>query len=254
MKLLYLFLFPLIACNNNYEAKTEIGMDSLKKYSYYISGFNGYSHTKGTGFFVKHNEKTFFITSKYLIAPFDTLCNREEGPNYWSIFLPDTLTKGKFKSIHIDIKEIQDTIRCPVKPDIISIQIEDPINYTYYSIDLDSIASPISQTPDSISVHGYPYLNHSNTRPFLLQPAAHIDGLCGIENEIIDKMDCKLMSEKIDMRDSLMDYSGAPVFKKDHVKGKWLFFGCWLSASPYKNTVTIIKSSAIYTRIQNNSR
>ncbi len=246
-------MLPIIACNRNGIQTTITSTDSLKKYSYRIAGFNGKSVFRGTGFFVNHNDRTFFITSKHLIAPFDSLCHMKKMPDYWRIFFPDILTKGKFKSIRIDINKIQDTIRCPVVSGIISIEIEDSINYKFFSVDLLSAASPGLHMPDSISVYGYPDIM-DYWRPFLLKPPGHLVGICRIEKDLSSILHCKFESRKIDMKDSLRDYSGAPTFIKDNLSGKWLFLGAWLSASPHNKTMLVIKPSDMDSRILGTAR
>ena len=249
MKLVYFLWVPVIACNRSNSTSSSSSIDSLKKYSYYISGYNGESLIKGTGFFVRANDKLFFITSKYLISPYDTLCNPLQSPNYWTIFIPDTPGKGKFKSMKIDLQKTQNAITCPFAPDIVSIKMKDSIADKVNSIDLRTSPLSKSQTEDSVVVYGYPDFYKGNTRTYLLKPAAYIVGVCQISSDVSNNVNCRFISENIDMNDSLKGYSGAPVFGKSSDTGKWQFIGCWLTASQHNKSMTLIKPTTIYRKI-----
>jgi hypothetical protein len=249
MKLVYFLWVPVVACSSSNSPSLLSSIDSLKKYSCYISGYNGESLIKGTGFFVRTNDKNFFITSKHLISPYDTSCNQLQSPNYWTIFMPDTAGNGKFTSLKIDLKKTQNAITCPFTPDIVSIKMNDSIGDRINYIDSRIIPLPISQTEDSVAVYGYPYFYKGNTRTYLLKPTAYIVGVCQITTDVSNNVNCRFISEKIDMNDSLKGYSGAPVFGKSNETGKWQFIGCWLSASRHNRSMTLIKPATIFGKI-----
>jgi hypothetical protein len=251
MKLAYFLWLLVVACNGSSSSGLSSGMDSLKKYSCYISGYNGKSLIKGTGFFVRSNDRFFFITSKNLISPYDTSCNLLQIPNYWTIFLPDTGGNVNFTSLKMDLnlKKTQNAITCPFTPDIISIKMNDSIGDRINYIDSRIVPLSMSQTEDSVVVYGYPYFYKGNTRTYLLKPTPYIVGVCQITTDPSNNFNCRFISEKIDMNDSLKGYSGAPVFGKSSDTGKWQFIGCWLTASQHNRSMTLIKPSTIYEKI-----
>ena len=123
MKLLSTSLLLFISIFSNGQS-----VDSLKKYSYTIFGYNLKTmpfpfSASGTAFFIKRNNSIFLITAKHVLTGCEKGVKPKEMPDYMNIYLPERDT-----ILGIDIRAIKDTATCFTKVedglDVIVVRVD----------------------------------------------------------------------------------------------------------------------------------
>src|SRR5688572_14249529 len=98
--LILLIVFIIVSCSQSVTVRPQDIQQSLKKYSYFIIGFkpvgNGILETaSGTGYFIRDNNRLYFLTAKHVLTPCDYIdtctppVRRNSFPDSMSILLND---------------------------------------------------------------------------------------------------------------------------------------------------------------------
>lgn len=245
---LNLLVVLLFACKNKHPKI----ITNLAKYSYYIVGFATDSTIiEGSCFFMKSGAKTYLITAKHIIAPFDSLCNKVITIDYLQINLPRANNMTHRKTAYLKIKKIQDAISCPINLDVIAIEIQNAEKYSLNTIE-SYLPRHIPETIDSMIIYGFPrlksrfFVNYLRGGVFLLSPQSEILSNKINFNDTIDTISYNVKANGISV-DYLRDFSGSPVFVRDKSTGSWVFLGCWGTSYVPGKYIKVIKPSVFFT-------
>ncbi len=266
-----LFTALLFILNSFSQVKNEY--DSLEKYSYYIDGAN-FSSTQihaysGTGFFVRHKKKLFFITALHVLigcmGSKDTCglgIKNPLHPKLMNIYLTNESYKEN-KFITIDVSVIKDTAKCPstpITPDIFSYEVQNSNADTIYSIE-KFLHKKLPRKIKEIIIFGFPGSEKDSTNWFLMKKASHIligeyifynyykFRACG-GKMAVDSQDYIIKNNTIDVT-KLSGYSGSPVFIKNARKKNWVLIGMFISTIENEKLI-FLKPDFIFKAIYKN--
>ena len=243
--------------------------DSLRKYSYYIVGtFDNLDSGKivstgrvtGTGYFIRHDEKLYFITARHVLAGTDELCRKiipSDNEGLMNISLVNDSGIIQDEVITLNVKTIRDTTACnylQLSPDIIAYEIDDSGNHKIYSVEKflptylpkergeiitfgyrDSLdADGVFVTRESIPLITNKYRLYNNYQFYR-----------GKENGVDS------INYLVGQRDSLFNinevqgHSGSPAFIKDNKCNRFVFLGTLVGMSYVTYNLSFVKPSFI---------
>jgi len=240
--------------------------DSLRKYSYYIIGTYDQldsgtvvarGRITGTGYFVRNDGRTFFVTAKHVLAGTDESCNKvippdDQGNMMISLVNDAGIMQPEF--LTLNAKTIRDTAACNYlqnSPDIIAYEINNPENYTIYSIEhflpaylpkergkiitfgyRDSLdvddGTPVSR--ESIPLVTKDYGFYSNYRFY----RGKENGRDSI-NYLVEQKDAFFSIRE------LKGHSGSPAFIKDTKRNRYIFLGTLVGMNYNTNNLSFVK-------------
>ncbi len=252
--LIWILSLGLLSCLD----KTKIdNKDFLNKNSYYIF-LNLTDSTvawEGTGFFMNVEKRAYFITAKHLLFPYNDSCNDMSGLHHIKIMIPSTKKKNMLNPIDLGQDEVRSKIICPKNENFVAIEIDSTylkdrqnINFigtAYYS---DSIQI------DSASIFGFPRLKDRRLANYIFSGGIQILS-SNSEISLDEKNYSASKTYKIklpDMQiDTLVDFSGSPVYVRDKLSGNWLLLGCCNSNGINSKYLSVTKQSIIFSTIRN---
>ena len=254
VKSIYLYIIfagLFFSCNND-KPRTSLTnpiypipdstVESLQRYSYHMMGYNDSAlQFKGTGFFVRYNNKIFFVTAKHTVVPYNTDCIPFRKPDIWTIFLPDG---GLLNPLEINVNVIKDTVKCPYPADVIAIEINNPKNYKIHYMEFSS-PSELPKTLGEISIDGFQGLNNIT----VLNNITHFYSTLSIINQV-DSFNYIVTPTGISITDSLRGLSGAPTFLQDSTTKKWAFLGTLVKIDTAKKELYLVRAEAIFNEIK----
>lgn len=225
--------------------ETRQNMDStdLRKYSYFISGDTilgiGKGHVQGTGFFIKRNDKIFFVCAKHTLSGCNDHNEKDPGtPNLMDIHLANG------DSIKIDVKAIKDTAPClPIvlDPDIFVVSIDSGKANDKTIWFVNELEGRMSEKFSELVVWGYPnnedkievFESHKFSVfidvPVVVEGKAYVDKIhycIGIEDRAVE---------------GLVGFSGGPVFLKDPNSEKFVFIGVMVGTHKSANGLYVVQ-------------
>jgi len=195
----------------------------------------------GTGYFIRHSHKLFFLTAKHVFIGCDSkdTCKRQEKrANFPESMLIKLTTNGIINGnvIPISIKKFRDTANCPwTDPDIVAYQVMNTPTDTIYSLE-KLFKNKLPDSKGLICIYGYPSAaTILRDNSYLEKNSSHIliDKYVLYENykykacggkEDIDKDDYIVKTEGINTV-GLGGYSGSPVFMFNKETLQWSFIG-----------------------------
>jgi hypothetical protein len=191
----------------------KYGYDSLKKYSYLISGIvNDHSAIIGTGFFIKKRKSVYLVSAAHVLTGWNAL-ERKWNKDYPDTFFVKLIDKKTGDDIlcSIDVSAYKKKLK-PFsiwdKPDIFIYKIKKPSSYIINSIEnliVDTIANYINEVN---KVFGYGFASYTRFTDFhsLLNLTPTV-----IDASTVMKYDSIPKSRKNNLPDS-MHFIIAPTF------------------------------------------
>jgi hypothetical protein len=159
--------FHVISGQESTDSLKKYGYDSLRKYSYLISGIiNDHAANIGTGFFIKSDKNVYLISAAHVLTGWNALKEK------WDKNYPDRLlvkltdrTTGDDILCSINVKTYKKKLE-PFsiwsKPDIFIYKVKDPSSYIINSIEnllVDTIATYLNEIN---RVFGYGFASYSH--------------------------------------------------------------------------------------------
>jgi hypothetical protein len=265
MKILYTCCFYIIISFSS-KSQQAIPIDSLKKYSYVLSGFAPSGQIEvghqGTGFFVKKANKVLLVTANHVLSGCRNFFEEPRGyPEKMNVYLNDATGHFTFKRLPIYIQNLRDTGICPMSEeqrDIGIYQVPDSFRNRIFSF--ENIIKPDSGLiKGTVVIFGFPMKKNGEDGGFVLKESSliKIEKYNILYNHFFkDKNgktrydDCNYIIStkdiKIDL--SLGGYSGSPVFEK--VYNKLLFIGMLTACNIENNYLIIMKSQYIFDKLK----
>jgi hypothetical protein len=185
-----LLIFLLAIEYYSFSQQSDDYFDSLKKYSYYISGFvmkpNRVSIVTGTGFFIRNREVLFLVTAKHVLSGCnDSLLKDKDSPDTMIIWLKND-NMVSFKFIPINVSVIKDTSSClPFfkSPDIIVLQVSDT-NLIKNAHSVEKYIYPPFMKTNGIQIFGFPFTENMKLGSYRYTPSSNLS-MPTNNNEII---------------------------------------------------------------------
>ena len=243
------FAFAVCSGNIQYQ-KSDMNNEDLKKYSYLVSGDTilsiGKGHMQGTGFFIKREDKIYFVCAKHTLSGCnDKNVKDDRSPNIMYIHVGDML-------IPIDVKPIKDSAPClpmVLDPDIIAA----PINTAEINqVDINVINEHEGNLPQKFSeliIWGFP---NSESRITSFQ-SKDISILTNLYVEVDNKPYTDNIHYCTEIKDKNVKgtagFSGSPAFLKDVDSGKFVFIGIFVGVHPDANGLYIVQPKYLYDQI-----
>jgi hypothetical protein len=230
---LLIYLISIIGCSSAQQTvKQGIPVDSLKKYSYFIAGFEivnpatGEAITSGgTCFFLKEKDELYLTTAKHVMTGCDSI-KAVHYPSILNVFSPnyDNL-------ISIETKPIRDTAACLpfyADPDVIVIKVSNKIQVNVVN---DFMLEPFLEVGNTV-IYGFPGINNIKPSGFRIVPADSImlkENSYSYVSESInnhtDTINYHIYAEHYTFDYLGKGYSGSPVFVQDKLSKKWRVAG-----------------------------
>ena len=218
--------------------------DSLKKYSYRLSGYiispNSIQPFGGTCFFVKKYGKVFLVTAKHVITGCNDKNEKTLGyPSKMSIVHEDTSTQTAF-SIQIDISELQKKYGClpsEIDLDAVAFEIIDSNAHKLFSV--ENFIKPPFEKIDNIEMFGFPgekdikdgMLVYGSASHFHLNGSGSLFASPIIDSstrKVVDSLNWYINNDSITLNiNSHHGYSGSPIFLKDLNSKNWRICGIY---------------------------
>ena len=172
LKILILLLsFKITLGQESNDSLRKYGYDSLKKYSYLVSGIiNDHSAVIGTGFFIKKNASVYFITAAHVVTGWNALEKKwnKDDPDTFFVKLTDKAT-GEDVLCSIDVSASKKRL-VPFsiwdKPDIFIYKIKKPSSYIINSIENLIVDSPANYVNEINKVFGYGFASYTHFSDF----------------------------------------------------------------------------------------
>ncbi|MEO6489235.1 MAG: hypothetical protein ABIO04_04770 [Ferruginibacter sp.] len=240
--------------------------DSLRKYSYYIVGtHNNYESGRivstakitGSGYFLRQNDKTYFITAKHVLAGTDEICQKmiptdDSGVMRISLVNDAGIMQPEFITLYV--KTFRDTASCnylQLSPDIMAFEIFNPQNNIIYSVE-SFLPGYLPKERGKIITFGYrDSLDVSNgsqvgreSVPLMTQDYGFYTNYKfyrGDENGIDS------INFLVELKDSLFSikdlkgHSGSPAFIKDEALNRYVFLGTLVGMNYIHYNLSIVK-------------
>jgi hypothetical protein len=226
----------------------KYGYDSLRKYSYLISGvINDQSANIGTGFFIKSDTNVYLISAAHVLTGWNAL-KQEWDKNYpdrFFIRLTDRTT-GDDILCSINVKAYKKKL-VPFsvwsKPDIFIYKIKDPSSYIINSIEnliVDTVACYLNAINRVFGYGFASYTNFSDFRSLLDLTPTLIDASTVMrygampnirENNLPDSMHFIIAPTFPSKNNFGRGASGAPVFIYSENLGRFIFGGVVIAMS-----------------------
>jgi hypothetical protein len=250
MKLVGSILQPLILIlsfqvgsgQESTDSLMKYGYDSLRKYSYLISGIiNDQSANIGTGFFIKSDTNVYLISAAHVLTGWDAV--KEEWdknyPDRFFIKLTDRNTGDDILcSINVKVyKKQMVPFSIWSKPDIFVYKIKDPSLYIINSIE-NLIVDTVANYLDEINrVFGYGFASYTHFSDFrslvdltpTLIDASTVMRYDAIpdtrENHLPDSMHFMIAPISPSKNNFGRGASGAPIFIYSEKLGRFIFGG-----------------------------
>jgi len=234
----------------------------LSMCSYLVFTMDAHSNNlnNGTGFFIRKENRLFFITAKHVIT-------RHEGEEVVLPKFSDSLSivvdrsnLNRFKFWYIDIKQAKATKWIPFIQDddvfVYEFKKPYPTKDTIYSIEsfIDSPAIKEKINPGlRILVYGFRFYDLTEYKIGLSSPPSlsyflgtySDSSLYFKDYDLFDKYIYKTFVIKGDIGPG---YSGAPVFLKTSsgTKGKFIFYGMHIGTDTLSRSALIVKPSVVF--------
>ncbi|MEP7165667.1 MAG: hypothetical protein ABI741_13290 [Ferruginibacter sp.] len=244
--------------------------DSLRKYSYYIVGtyenwdsdsLVSTAKITGTGYFIRNEGKTFFITAKHVLAGTDELCRKvipDDDQGLMTISLVNDSGIIQQEVINLNVKKIRDTAACNYlqnSPDIIAYEIFNPGNYKIYSIE-NFIPAYLPKDRGKIITFGYrDSLDIANGSLISRESIPIVTNHYGFYNNYKfyrgKENGVDSINYLVELKDSLFSiqelkgHSGSPAFIKDNKRNRFIFLGTLVGMSYVNNNLSFVKPSFI---------
>ena len=230
----------------------------LQDYSYLIfgftdvkdsSGFKTFNITQGTCFFIKSDNKTFLVSAKHAVTPWDgdSLKKKDVFPDTLKLRLEDSTGHPFF--IDLDIRQTKDSITGDYfynDPDIFLFEFFEADRFKVHTI--ESKIEDFDNSRTEIVTYGYPKIKlvPGNFDSFIKQKPSITSG------RIINKSTIHQLpiNEKINTTsfafqrtDSLpkKGCSGSPVFYRKDSLDNWKFGGVFVRSSNEVPISTVVK-------------
>ena len=235
-------------------AQTNI-MDTLQKYSYYVSGKkkspDGLSMqtVEGTCFFVKAGNKTFLVSAKHVMTYWST--SDASKPDLY----PDTLfirfpaaDTGRFIDYPVDIRQIKAHVQGSYyykEPDVFVLEFPDTAKIQINTIEDITLHDPPKDLLASAVVYGFPpQISDGIKKGAYLEARLYSSPLENITYQ--DNKRNVPVSDTINYlikcrTDVSGGYSGAPVFLKNDGSDRWYFAGIVSQGVPGDNYFFVVK-------------
>ena len=248
-------------------------VDSLKKYSYFLSGAVKFRQPsgiasgaliEGSGFFINRNNKVYLITAEHVLSSLELKAYGVITPDSDStiaVFTNDEMQRYADIILRINVKKIRATSRDPRLqfvdfPDVYAYEVPD---YKKYKIDtMGSYPLGLPKKPGEIIIYGFPSKNNESNNKGLL--AIHEASL--IKTKIydikqnyyfppsykktgVDSFNIVISPKDLKLDASFRGYSGSPAFVKDLNTGKWFFLGVFTGVDIINNSLFCVKTSFI---------
>lgn len=234
---LLIFLNFIIGCSSAQKnTPKEITVDSLKKYSYTIFGYNLKTTpilfgASGTAFFINRNNSIFLITAKHVLTGCEKGVKAKEMPDFMNVYLPERDTV-----LTIDNRIIKDTATCYEKIedglDVIVVKIdnfwkpyikntvEDFITPRFRKIKSIEIFGYLSDKSDGFRIPGFDGPNHLSIpeNEYEIVQATDSDGK-------VDSINYRIFADSTISDSIKRGFSGSPVFIQDANSKKWRVMG-----------------------------
>lgn len=271
MKFIFLFLLVIFSFKSS-KAQPRVFQDSLAQFSYLLFGSTvlnkGTQPTKvhgrqGTGFFIKKNERIYFVTAKHTVTNrLSKYQLRSEFPAHYNIyshysdrfnFIPlpavwrsDSTAEG-LNSTDVFIRDITGQLKdFPVKP--ITLPKNNPTGSldsqnTYDEIHLFGFPEKMNRIENGIIQIAPPYL--FSTKNFIIG----INFINQIGNEKgIDSLRYEIQIKDSKVSSAFGGFSGSPVFIRDS-HGKWVFLGILVAINQIRNSIYVVKRDRVIKEI-----
>lgn len=251
VKFHFCFLILYLICFNGFGQKSDY--QSFHKYSYKIfgffnvrdsAGFKVFESVQSTCFFFKKNNKTFLVSAKHSLTPWD---NEKLLKNPF----PDTLKLRLFDSLglpifyNIDIRKIKDTVsggNVYEDPDLFLIEFRDAEKYPVNSIehflvsDNDSIGEVISFGFPSIKL-----VPGNMLEVLFYQKAVLTQGNIIFQKDtVFPYSNLMYLIQRKDTFDKI-GCSGSPVFYRKDTLDAWRFGGIFVRSNQQFSHSLILK-------------
>jgi len=149
----------------------KYGYDSLKKYSYLISGIvNDHSAIIGTGFFINNHKSVYLVSAAHVLTGWNALERKwnKDYPDTFFVRLIDKKT-GDDVLCSIDVSTYKEKLK-PFsiwdKPDIFIYKIKNPSSYIIYSIENLIVDTIVNYTDEINKVFGYGFASYTRFTDF----------------------------------------------------------------------------------------
>lgn len=165
------FLFPLFLIigtpDNKYSQMDSRENDNLSKYSYFVFTIKDENNTEqGTGFFLKKDNRLFFVTTAHFIGSWDSKNNKPYAHIMDSFYLR-LYKEGHVEPffISIDVKEIRKEIKKGYAfefPDLYIMEFNNSDNYQINYIEIEQNIYPVKPPITSLTIFGFPVIDSVN--------------------------------------------------------------------------------------------
>lgn len=133
--------------------------DSLSKYSYLIQTKKNEVQSQATGFFVRHQQRLFFVTAAHCLTGWDPFSFRrvEDFPDTVFIRMTNDTSRLRFLSLPVaGIKQKTLPFREYESPDVLVVEIRNPKAYKVHTVEKYFGERIKCENVKSIWVSGYP--------------------------------------------------------------------------------------------------
>lgn len=265
MRLLIILFFISVAKGSYAQTRNELSEpeDSLKKYSYLISGTirnseEGTIGYKATGFFIKTNDNLLFITAKHVLSGCKYYGETNKiYPTSMRVYLNNDTSDFIGDFITINISSLRDTGLCysdKSGSDFSVVVFPNSIRNRVNSIEKFITPDVLPKFLKGMFMYGYSLNKNNGASKFKsnkfqkqsFRPMQLNDGLVLIDSNnlyvnILDAGDSKEMG----------GYSGAPVFIRG-ASGDIYFWGLFSGNSTEVNEIMIVKEDIIVALLKTN--
>ena len=247
----------------------KYGYDSLRKYSYLISGIvNDHSVNIGTGFFIKSDTSVYLISASHVLSGWNAIKEewQKDYPDSFYIKLTDRTTGDDILCL-INVKAYKKKL-VPFsiwnKPDIFVYKVKNPSSYIINSIEsliVDTVGSCLN---DINRVFGYGFASYTHfpdfrsllhLTPTLIDASTvmRYDSLPNIrENNLPDSMHFIITPVSPWKNNFGRGASGAPVFIYSEKLGRFIFGGVVIAVNNKGMFDIVIRSEKFWNFFNSN--
>lgn len=238
-------LLSVLSCKNSTSSNMTTPQPdvNLQKYSYFIFGVKTPNTiNQGTGFFVREQERLFFITAAHTITGWSPITGKNDpGPLPGDIFQLRLYKDNTEVFIPLDFSKHKQSYVKKLgfdQPDLFVMEIKN-LNFEINSIESYFMKYPLTDSIHESQIFGFPVLEENDPNKYVKAPASKLEAELGFDYkkkiywQMFNKYDSINYQLKIlNSFSTLHGYSGSPVFHKIGNKREIVFGGVLFSGDP----------------------